>query len=45
MMAKSAIRYAGAGTLFEGQDVDPRAPLIERIDDALSGPATQATGG
>ena len=42
---QTTIRYEDAGTLFNGLDVDPEAPFIERINGALNGLTNQATGG
>jgi len=41
---QTTIRYDDAGSLFEGLNVDPDAPFIERINGALNGLTNQATG-
>ncbi|MCF2904386.1 DUF302 domain-containing protein [Octadecabacter sp. CECT 8868] len=41
----TTIRFEDAGSLFEGLDVAPDAPFIERINGALNGLTNQATGG
>lgn len=41
---ETTIRYSEADTLFDGLDIAPEAPFIERINGALNGLTNQATG-